>query len=74
MTWDLFLENLPLAIVAAVIIGLVVCGVIIVRYKKGNHSATYPLTEFTNLELTGRSDLYIGKTIRRVRIKTDRKN
>lgn len=37
-------------------------------YKKGLHAPIYPLEKYASLNLTGRSDTFIGKTVTRVRI------
>ena len=71
MNWSDFLAALPLACAAAFLIALGVCIAIVVSYKRKVKSPTYPLTDFTSLELTSRSDLYIGKTVTRVRIQSN---
>ena len=67
MNWSDFLAALPLACATAFLIALGVCIAIVVSYKR----KIKPLTDFTNLELTSRSDLYIGKTVTRVRIQSN---
>lgn len=71
MTWNDFVSSLPIAMIAAGVIALGVCIFIAVRYRTKCKSPTYPLSEFTKLDLTGRTDLYIGKTVTRVRVQSD---
>ena len=54
------------SLVIALIIALVVCGIIIARYRMKLKPTNYPLDQYAKLKLNERSDIFIGKhTLRR---------
>ena len=54
------------ALVIAAIVALIVCGVIIARYRMKLKPTNYPLDQYAKLKLNERTDIFIGKhTIRR---------
>ena len=54
------------SLVIAAIIALIVCGVVIARYRMKLKPTNYPLDQYAKLKLNERTDIFIGKhTIRR---------
>jgi uncharacterized membrane protein YgcG len=54
------------SLVIALIIALVVCGIIIARYRMKLKPTNYPLDQYAKLKLNEQSDIFIGKhTLRR---------
>lgn len=70
MTWDDVLSVLPLAIISALVVAFVVCLIVFLSYKKKNRAPSYPLSDFTDLELTYRSDIFIGSHVTRIRVQS----
>lgn len=71
------MDSLSVGIVSGLAFGGVAAAVPTVlisrSYKKGLHAPIYPLDKYANLDLTHRSDVFIGKTVTRVRISNSKK-
>ncbi len=70
MTWNDVLSVLPLAIFSALVVAFIVCLIVFLSYKKKKRAPSYPLSDFTDLQLTYRSDIFIGSHVSRVRIQS----
>lgn len=62
-------RNLVLIILAVALVAAgASVGAVIISYKKKLKSPIYPLTDYADLTLTERSDVFLGKTVTKVRI------
>ena len=70
-------ESPSLVLACGTLIGAVAAAVptvIISRsYKKGLHAPIYPLDKYASLDLTHRSDIFLNRTVTKVRIKSNNK-
>ena len=56
------------ATAVAVVIG------VLKHYKRGLYAPIYPLEHYTNLNLTHRDDIFINRTVTRVKVANSRDN
>ena len=61
-------EVIAFSIIAAVIAAVAVCIGVVRYYKRGLFSPIYPLEHYTKLELTHREDIFLNRTVTRVRV------
>lgn len=66
-----FLEALPAAFVIALIIGVISCVCVKMRYSMKHKSVDYPLEHYAKMELTERSDLFTGSFVTKRVISSD---
>lgn len=55
----------------AVIAALLVCVIVIKKYKSGLFSSIYPLEHYTRLNLTHKEDVFLNRHVTRVRVQSD---
>ena len=65
-----FLVFVILGIVAFIVAGGIFALVVICNYRRKKRGTSYPFKEFTDLELTSQYDLFITKTVTRVRVRS----
>ena len=63
---EIILISAVIALVAAVVFFVSVMR----KYKSGLTSPIYPIDHYTNLDLTHREDIFLNRTVTRVRVKT----
>ena len=63
-------EGIAVRVAIALAAGIISVVTVIVIYKVKLKSPIYPLSQFTELKLTDRSDIFIGKTVTRTKINT----
>lgn len=67
-------EVIVFSIIAAVVAAVVVCVCVLRHYKRGLFSPIYPLEHYTNLNLTHRDDIFLNRTVTRVKVATSKDN
>jgi heme/copper-type cytochrome/quinol oxidase subunit 2 len=65
-----FLTFIIAGIIAFIVVGGIFALVVVSKYKKKKRGTSYPFKEFTDLELTNQYDLFITKTVTRVRVRS----
>lgn len=63
-------EQIAVIVGISLAAGIISVVAVIIAYKTKLKSPIYPLSQFTNLELTGHSDVFIGKTVTRTKIES----
>lgn len=71
LTNNPFLEALPVAFVIALIIGIIACVCVKLRYSMKHKSVDYPLEHYAKMELTEKSDLFTGSFVTKRVISSD---
>lgn len=61
-------DNTPVIIAISLAAGIIAVVVVIITYKTKLKSPIYPLSQFTNLNLTEKHDHFIGKNVTRTKI------
>lgn len=61
-------ELIVYALIFGVVAAIIVCVSVLKRYKSGLHSPIYPLEHYTNLNLTHREDVFLNRTVTRVKV------
>lgn len=72
LTSSPYLSALPFAILLAVAAAALAAFFIVRSYSMKHKPVDYPLSEFTKLNLTEKSDLFAGKSVTSRVIQTDR--
>ena len=65
--YEIILISLAMAVIAA----LLVCVIVIKKYKSGLFSSIYPLEHYTRLNLTHKEDVFLNRHVTRVRVQSD---
>ncbi len=67
----------PTVIIVSALIAIVAAAVsvivVVARYKNKLQSPIYPLDKYTSLSLSESRDIFIGKTVTRVRVNNNKK-
>ena len=65
--YEIILISLAMAVIAA----LLVCVIVIKKYKSGLFSSIYPLEHYTRLNLTHKEDVFLNRHVTRVRVQSN---
>ena len=63
-------EVILISVVIALIAGVAFFVSVMKKYKSGLTSPIYPIEHYTNLDLTHREDIFLNRTVTRVRVKS----
>ena len=63
-------EVILISAVIALIAGVAFFVSVMKKYKRGLTSPIYPIEHYTNLDLTHREDIFLNRTVTRVRVKS----
>ena len=70
-------EDMLTVLVVSLVIGLlsalITCFIIYKKYKTKLKSPIYPVEDFATLDLSARSDAFIGRTVTKVRVASNNK-
>jgi hypothetical protein len=65
-----WLSIIVIALVSGVVIGGIVCGIAVARYKMKIRPTNYPLEHYTRLNLTEREDRFLNRHVTKVRVQS----
>lgn len=65
-------EVLIISLLVAIAAAVAVCIGVTKHYKRGLFSPIYPLEHYTNLDLTHREDVFLNRTVTRVKVATSK--
>ena len=63
-------EVLAIAIISGVVVALITCTVVVIRYNTKQKSASYPVEKYANLVLKENHDVFIGSSVTKTRVQS----